>query len=873
MAGPWEKYGGAPAPAQPPGAPVVVGTPRQKAPDPLELERLELSRASQALSQKTASNQQGNQQFDNISNLRKEYNALPEVKDYSQTLNSLAGMWKAPDNAQGDLGIIYGFAKVMDPGSVVREGEMDMANSTSSYVQDLYRRYGQIADGNRLPAEVRKQLIATAMAKGAAFNHSYKQQRGRYETIAKQFGVDPTVVLGPHAADAYRDIAAQFDAQNAPPISNEQLDAELKEKVRRGESPAAIIKWLQDNGQPLTDDTIAQITANQGNPAPQVERDGPNERAFKAGVGDLVEGTGDLVGLIGNPLNAGINAVAGTNLSTDLGQTLRDATGLPEGAPLASAINKGGVAALGGAGIARAAAPLLSGVGRNVAGNLAAEPLRQTIAGATGGASAEIARQNNIGPLGQLAAGVVGGVGGYGGTNALLKVAGGSAPSEIAQIAGRQGVDLMPQDVGGATTRRITASAAQTPLSAEPIVRAAKNTQAQLKAAAGRAEGMGALPADDAGEAVRRAGRNYVPKQSARIGRVYDRAEERAKGVSIKPVTASTVIDEQIAKLSQLGETNKPLITSLQKLKSDIAGGVKVSGLRDARTSLSQGVYDGKLRSSQEKQIYRQVIDALSGDIEAGLSAAGRRDALNLFRTADKAWKERIDYIDEVLEPVIGGKKSGEEVLSAIERMGQGKSGGVSRLAGIFREMPEDVAGNVRATIIERLGKAKAGQQDASGEGFSSNEFLTNWSRLSPKGKAILFGESDLRRNLDEIAKLAGQVKESSKFANSSNTSGGVWGNVGALGALAISHPKVAIAIGSLQYATGRLMASKAFTSWLARVPNNPALMQRHEGQLAQIAAREPLLANDIASVQQYLNSTVNGVSKAAASGADTDRE
>ena len=68
--------------------------------------------------------------------------------------------------------------------------------------------------------------------------------------------------------------------------------------------------------------------------------------ALKSGTGDLVQGGGDVLGIVGNPLNATINAVAGTNLSTDLGSSLREDLGFkPSDGDAVSAINR---AAAGG---------------------------------------------------------------------------------------------------------------------------------------------------------------------------------------------------------------------------------------------------------------------------------------------------------------------------------------------------------------------------------------------------------------------------------------------------------------------------------------------------------------------------------------------
>jgi hypothetical protein len=282
------------------------------------------------------------------------------------------------------------------------------------------------------------------------------------------------------------------------------------------------------------------------------------------------------------------------------------------------------------------------------------------------------------------------------------------------------------------------------------------------------------------------------------------------------------VLDEQLARLGQLKDTNAPLIRDLEKLKGDLGNGIRVSGMRDARTALSQGVYDGKLRSGQEKAIYKEVIGALSNDIETGLRSAGRKDALNLFKIADKAWKDRVEYIDTMLEPVIGSKKSGEQILASIEGMAKGKAGGVRRLSELMRELPDEQADNIRATIADGLGKATPGNQDDTGRQFSAGTFLTRWNQLSPKGKAALFGSGDLRQNLDEIAKIASATKQSGKYASMSNSPAGILSNAGIIASMAYANPKLAALAATVQYGTGRLMSSPRFTAWLARVPENP---------------------------------------------------
>lgn len=575
---------------------------------------------------------------------------------------------------------------------------------------------------------------------------------------------------------------------------------------------------------------------------------------FYAGVGDVAQGIGDVAGIIGNPLNAGINALTGSELSTDLGQTLRDATGAPENAsPVAAAINRGGASVLTGAGLATGLARGAGMGGNAVVSSLSQQPIQQGLAGASAGAASEGTRQAGGGPVLQGLAGLGAGVGGFSAANMAVKAARPMQASELAQTAQRQRVDLMPADAGGATVKRASSAAAQGPLSAAPIIDQAKKSTGQLQNAVGR-NSRNAVSEDEAGELIRKGGDLFIKKTSERGSKLYDRAGQAAKGVTIKPGAAIDAIDSEIAKLSELKQTNGPLIKQLEKLKSDISSGVSVSGLRDARSQLGGATFDGKLRSGNEQRIYKNVLASLSDDIVAGLNQAGKSDAARMFKRADEFWKQRVEQIDEVLQPIMGKGKSGEDILKSVESMARGQRGGIQRLSRLMQELPPEQAQAVRETVVSRLGKATAGQQDDTGTAFSPSTFLTNWSKMSAKGKSVLFRDGELRKNLDDIARLASATKESQRFANSSNTAGGIAGNTMILGGVAYLNPVAAMFGAGSQYLTGKLLASPKFARWLAKVPANPAARKQHTKRLSAIASSEPIIANDIKSVMSFMN-------------------
>jgi hypothetical protein len=151
-----------------------------------------------------------NQHFNQVQGLRQEFNALPEVKNYSIALQSLGTALKAPNTPQGDLAIIYAYAKAADPGSVVREGEMDMANATASLPEQYRAAAQRLTQGKRLPPEVRTGLIETMRQSVGGMRLVYDQQRARYSDLAQQNNVPAEQIVGKPLYDAYRGAEEQY---------------------------------------------------------------------------------------------------------------------------------------------------------------------------------------------------------------------------------------------------------------------------------------------------------------------------------------------------------------------------------------------------------------------------------------------------------------------------------------------------------------------------------------------------------------------------------------------------------------------------------------------------------------------------------------
>ena len=579
------------------------------------------------------------------------------------------------------------------------------------------------------------------------------------------------------------------------------------------------------------------------------------------GVGSIVEGAASIPAIVVDPISTTIGRALGyDNYTSDFASTVREDLGLPKNQdPIGSAIIRSGTAALSGAGLARGLASVASpGAAQNALNQFAATPIRDTAAGAGAGLGGEIGRQIG-GVPGQVVGSLAGGIGGYSAASGAARRAFGErVPNALAQAAERQGVDLLPADAGGPVAQAITTGTRASPLSVAPVVRSARNQQAQMGQAASRvANSQGDVTTTDiAGDAVRGAAQRFTKQTSERGARLYDRAGDAARGVRIKPNQTLQRIDEYIARIAENPAATEADRSSLQAFRDNIANGVSVQGLRDARTALSQGVYDGKLRGGAEQTMWKDILGNLSDDIDLGLRGVGRQAAANLFKRADSFWRDRVEHIDEVLQPILGRNRSGEQIVDSIESMARGRSGGGARLSRLLANMSEQEAGNVRATVIDRLGKANPGAQTAEGDAFSAATFLTNWNRMTPQAKASLFSNKELRGNLNDIARLAEGMKASQSMANFSNTGVAVGSNVGAAIGFGAANPGlVALAAGG-QYLTGRLMANPRFARALASAAKLPPeqASRRLNDQLTTIAAREPLIAGDARNLQQYLS-------------------
>lgn len=131
--------------------------------------------------------------------LRKEYNSLPEVKDFKDVSTSFEKIRRAAQNpsAAGDLSLIFAYMKVLDPGSTVREGEFANAQAAAGADQRLLSAIGQVRSGQRLTDEQRRDFLAQAQKLYDSHKVSFQRARDMYRGLAAKANAAPDDVTGP----------------------------------------------------------------------------------------------------------------------------------------------------------------------------------------------------------------------------------------------------------------------------------------------------------------------------------------------------------------------------------------------------------------------------------------------------------------------------------------------------------------------------------------------------------------------------------------------------------------------------------------------------------------------------------------------------
>jgi hypothetical protein len=136
-------------------------------------------------------------QFGNEKDLYAQYAAADPVKIYETVKGGYERVRQsaALQSGAGDMGLIYGYMKMLDPGSVVRESEFAMAAQAGSYGEQIQGLVSRLVNGERLPETVRQQFVQAADGIYSETAANLGNINDQFSTRAQNYGVDPTMFV------------------------------------------------------------------------------------------------------------------------------------------------------------------------------------------------------------------------------------------------------------------------------------------------------------------------------------------------------------------------------------------------------------------------------------------------------------------------------------------------------------------------------------------------------------------------------------------------------------------------------------------------------------------------------------------------------
>lgn len=643
-------------------------------------------------------------------------------------------------------------------------------------------------------------------------------------------------------------------------------------------------------------DTVARAYQEAKNDAPQ--EPAKKERSVTDSIGRQlgltlragVEGITALPNMFGNAFGLRSSEAVSKGLTR---------IGVPEPANAIERVANTVAGAMAGAGgqakLAGLAAQGSTGAGRLIAEKLAEGPGMQIASSASGSGGGAVAKEQGVGPGGQMLATIAGGM-----APAVIQ-AGGSAAVRGLLRGGEEGRLKTAENlktfadagttptVGQATESRSSRLAetmmGKTPGSAGVMANKAKQEAQDIGGRVGEmADSLslkaGAAPAGrEIKQGIEGAGgfiENFKAKQAA----LYDNLDKYiAPDTQVPAVNALAKINEltkpiagaketsallQTPKIGTIGtalakdagaKPSQPILSSLLGPDGKLIvqghtlaqpGGIPYQALKELRTAVGAKITNPSMMDDIPTGQWKQLYGALSEDLRGAAKAAGP-EAETAFNRANAFTKAGHARIENVLQPIIK-KADPEDIFRAAT---SGMQEGATTIQGVMKSIPDKSRRAVSATVLNRMGLAQAGKQDATGEIFSPETFLTNWNKMSPDAKTTLFSRYglDFNKNLDQVAKVTANLREGNKiFANPSGTEAAMTSKLGIAGiiwGLLFGHPASSVALaggmGASHVGAKYLMTNPAFVGWLAQTTTVPkGSLAAQIDVLEQLAEKQP---------------------------------
>lgn len=280
------------------------------------------------------------------------------------------------------------------------------------------------------------------------------------------------------------------------------------------------------------------------------------------------------------------------------------------------------------------------------------------------------------------------------------------------------------------------------------------------------------LSASEAGDTLVSGLSRYVKNFKAKSNKLFSAVGDAVPDATViyTPETVAAIKDA-IAPFADKPAISKQLgLEKWAAIADDLEGGLTWRAASDLRSSIGEsiGKINGELASMDQGKL-KLAYSKLTADLESAAKAAGP-EAERAWRRATNYYRRGAEYIEKNLDKTINAN-SPERAFEAFASMAKRDSAQADwkRLYRIKSSMERSEWDQVAASIVDRMGRAPAGQQGAFGDVFSPAKFLTEWNKISDDAKKVLL-RPDVRKEMDQLAEVAAVAKAGNAERNFSNT-------------------------------------------------------------------------------------------------------
>lgn len=178
----------------------------------------------------------GKDAFKNEKSLRGDYLRHKTTKntiDLTNAWNTIKGIASRPQTSGDDLALTISYMKMLDPGSVVREGEQTMVQRTGKIPDYVWNQFQRLMQGedSMLSASARRSLVNAARGRYEDQLRAQAPIDSAYASIAEQYGLNPkNVMINPRTGTEYKmGPAAGTKAKTLPPLERGKILIRMKD--------------------------------------------------------------------------------------------------------------------------------------------------------------------------------------------------------------------------------------------------------------------------------------------------------------------------------------------------------------------------------------------------------------------------------------------------------------------------------------------------------------------------------------------------------------------------------------------------------------------------------------------------------------------